>query len=129
MEIIVFFLLRIGQNSIKKFNRRIEQLGRDKFPQFEQYGKMTFFIPVDSAFRVSSVLVLVILSHSVVMVSGPEGWHCGRGGGEGSHSAGRLALHQTSAQEGKFPAHPAVQLLQALLRPPCDGQDRHEEQW
>ena len=49
---IMMFLFRIGQHSINTFNRRVEQLGRDKFPQFEQYGKMTFFIPVDSAFRV-----------------------------------------------------------------------------
>ena len=51
---IMMFLFRIGQHSINTFNRRVEQLGRDKFPQFEQYGKMTFFIPVDSAFRVRS---------------------------------------------------------------------------
>ena len=46
---------RIGPHSVNTFYRRVEQLGRDKFPQFSQYGKMTFFIPVDSAFRVRSV--------------------------------------------------------------------------
>ena len=43
---------RIGGHSIKKFYRRVVELGLEKFPQFDQYGKMTFFIPVDSAFNV-----------------------------------------------------------------------------
>ena len=43
---------RIGDYSISKFAKRIEQLGFQKFPEFAQYGKMTFFLPVDSAFDV-----------------------------------------------------------------------------
>merc|ERR550532_2858874 len=69
---------RIGQHSINTFNRRVEQLGRDKFPQFEQYGKMTFFIPVDSAFRdlrVGTVDEEVVRAHivpDVLMFTRPQ---------------------------------------------------------
>ena len=71
---------------------------------------------------------MVTISENVAMVTGPQGWHCGRGGCEGSHSAGRAAVHQASAEEGEFSPHPAVQLLQAVIRPPSDGQGGHEEQ-
>ena len=43
---------RIGDFSIDKFAKRVEQLGFDKFPEFSQYGKMTFFLPIDRAFNV-----------------------------------------------------------------------------
>ena len=49
---------RIGEHSIKKFYRRVVELGLEKFPQFDQYGKMTFFIPVDSAFNVGFELII-----------------------------------------------------------------------
>jgi len=59
---------KIGDFSIDKFAKRIEQLGFDKFPEFSQYGKMTFFLPIDSAFnnlRVKIVDEEVVRAHVV----------------------------------------------------------------
>ena len=47
--IIIF---RLGEFSVTKFTKRIEKLGFDKFPEFSKYGKMTFFLPIDQAFKV-----------------------------------------------------------------------------
>ena len=44
---------RLGEYSVKKFAKRVEQLGFHKFPEFSKYGKMTFFLPIDQAFDVS----------------------------------------------------------------------------
>jgi len=69
---------RIGDNSVKKFYRRVQQLGLEKFPQFTQYGKMTFFLPVDSAFsdlRVGTVDEEVVRAHvvpEVVLFTKPQ---------------------------------------------------------
>ena len=60
---------RIGDLSISKFSRRIEQLGLGKFPEFSQYGKMTFFLPIDAAFDVS--ILNEYLSHN----SKTNYWH------------------------------------------------------
>jgi len=59
---------RIGDFSISKFSRRIEQLGLGKFPEFSQYGKMTFFLPIDAAFdnlRVELIDEDVVRAHIV----------------------------------------------------------------
>ena len=55
MELNELFMLlfRLGEFSVAKFTKRIEQLGFDKFPEFSKYGKMTFFLPIDQAFGVS----------------------------------------------------------------------------
>ena len=55
MELNELFMLlfRLGEFSVAKFTKRIEQLGFDKFPDFSKYGKMTFFLPIDQAFGVS----------------------------------------------------------------------------
>ena len=37
---------------MKIFADRIQSLGREKFPEFSQMGKFTFFLPVDSSFQV-----------------------------------------------------------------------------
>ncbi|XP_023339723.1 fasciclin-1 [Eurytemora carolleeae] len=42
---------KLGEYSIDKYTEQIRSLGMDKFPEFEQYGKYTFFLPVDSAFQ------------------------------------------------------------------------------
>ena len=50
---LFMLLFRLGEFSVAKFTKRIEQLGFDKFPEFSKYGKMTFFLPIDQAFGVS----------------------------------------------------------------------------
>ena len=45
-------LYRIANFSVKTFADRVQSLGGEKFPEFSQIGKFTFFLPVDSAFQV-----------------------------------------------------------------------------
>jgi hypothetical protein len=59
---------RLGEFSVTKFTKRIEQLGFDKFPEFSKYGKMTFFLPIDQAFgnlRVELIDEDVVRAHVV----------------------------------------------------------------
>ena len=60
-------LFRLGEFSVTKFTKRIEQLGLDKFPEFSKYGKMTFFLPIDQAFGVSNIS-LCIMSYMQNMI-------------------------------------------------------------
>ena len=61
-------LLRLGEFSVTKFTKRIEQLGFDKFQEFSKYGKMTFFLPIDQAFGVSNISHLCIISYMQNMI-------------------------------------------------------------
>lgn len=57
-------LFRLGEFSVAKFTKRIEQLGFDKFPEFSKYGKMTFFLPIDQAFSVRKNLTIDLLNRN-----------------------------------------------------------------
>ena len=41
---------------MKTFADRVQSLGREKFPEFSQIGKFTFFLPVDASFQVREVV-------------------------------------------------------------------------
>ena len=59
---------RLGEHSIQQFANRLAIIGMDKFPQLNQYGKFTFFIPVDEAFkslRVGTIDEEVVKAHIV----------------------------------------------------------------
>ena len=65
---ILYILFRLGEFSVTKFTKRIEQLGFEKFPEFSKYGKMTFFLPIDQAFGVSNNISLCIMSYMQNMI-------------------------------------------------------------
>jgi len=59
---------RIGDFSIKKFAERLEALGIGNFSELNNYGKFTFFLPIDSAFenlRVGIIDAMVVRAHMV----------------------------------------------------------------
>ena len=70
MELNELFMLlfRLGEFSVAKFTKRIEQLGFDKFPDFSKYGKMTFFLPIDQAFGVSKNWIIELQEILIIKI-------------------------------------------------------------
>jgi len=95
---------KIGDFSIEKYAEQIKSLGMEKFPEFSQYGKFTFFLPVDTAFQGMDkglVDVEVVRSHIVpgnLLFTKP----CGRQNGNIDHF--HTAQYKQSSMELKSQA-------------------------
>ena len=57
MTASLVFRFSFGNFSVRRFVQRIKTLGVDIFPEFWGNEKHTFFMPIDSAFKVSEYYV------------------------------------------------------------------------